>query len=282
MAGMVPTPADSPVQVFAHRGDSGLHPEMTRAAFASAIEIARTRGVRLGLECDVHFTADGQLGCLHDKSLARTGRDADGNPVDQALDELTVAQLKEVDFGSWRTDLTDARELTAAEREFMTLADLLELVAQAREDGLDIGIAIETKHPVSRDDDVEAAVAALLRERGWTGADSGIRMITFRVDAVARMDELLPELPQSFLFSKEQVWQDLQSGDIEVKAHHALGVDGRLLLSNPGLVAEIRATGRECHVWTANESADIKALQALGVEAITSDFPDRVFDAVAG
>lgn len=267
--------------VFAHRGDSGPHPEMTRAAFASAIDIARTRGVAIGLECDVHFTADGQLGCLHDASLARTGRDADGSPVTTTMDQLTVAELKQLDFGSWRTDLSEVRELTADEREFMTLADLLDMVAAARAEGVEVGVAIETKHPVSRDEEVEAAVAEQLKQRGWTGPDSGIRMISFSADGVARMDALLPDLPQTFIFSREEVWQTIKNGSLVVKDGHAFGISGALIRKDPQIVDDCHALGREFHVWTINEIDDIKAVRDVGVDAITSDHPARVFDVLS-
>lgn len=254
---------------------------MTRAAFASAIDIARTRGVAIGLECDVHFTADGQLGLLHDASLARTGRDANGDPVTATLDELTVAELKQVDFGSWRTDLTEVRELTADEREFMTLAELLDMVTAARAEGLEVDVAIETKHPVSRDEELEGAVAEELKSRGWTGPDAGIRMITFWPDGTARMDALLPELPQTFIFSREDVWQAIRDGSLVIRDNHAFGVSKTLIAQDRQIVAENHAMGHECHAWTINEVTEIEDMLAAGVDAITSDHPVRVFDVLS-
>ena len=269
------------VQVFAHRGASGPHPEMTRAAFTAAIAVARERNQPLGLECDVHFTADGVLGCLHDIGLARTGRRADGSPVESNLVDLSVDELRTVDFGSWRDDLAATRQLGPTEREFMTLADLFDLVAEAREDGVEVGVAVETKHPVPRDADVEGVVADLLAERGWTGPGSGIRMITFDLPAVQRMESLLPALPQTYLIGRVERWQEVADGAVSLRPDIAIGVGGRVLTEAPQLVDQVHAAGRECHVWTVNEPDDIRTVLELGVDAVTSDHPDRVFAALA-
>lgn len=269
------------VQVFAHRGASGPHPEMTRAAFAAAVAVAREHNQPLGLECDVHFTADGVLGCLHDIGLARTGRRRDGSPVESDLVDLSVDELREVDFGSWRDDLTATRELGPTEREFMTLTDLFDLVAEARDDGVEVGVAVETKHPVPRDAEVESAVADLLAERGWTGPGSGIRVITFDPSAIARMAALLPALPLTYLIGSVGRWQQVVDGEVQLRPDVAIGAGGRLLVEAPQLVGQVHDAGRECHVWTVNEPDDIRAVLDLGVDAVTSDHPDRVFAALA-
>ena len=45
---------------------------MTKAAYQAAIEWAYETEIPLGLECDVHFSADDELICLHDLTLDRT------------------------------------------------------------------------------------------------------------------------------------------------------------------------------------------------------------------
>ena len=55
------------VQIIAHRGFSGRQPEMTRAAYAEAIAWVEQTGVPIAMECDVQFSADDQLVCLHDR-----------------------------------------------------------------------------------------------------------------------------------------------------------------------------------------------------------------------
>ena len=45
---------------------------MTPAAVEAAIEWSLETGIPLGLECDVHFSSDDELVCLHDLTLDRT------------------------------------------------------------------------------------------------------------------------------------------------------------------------------------------------------------------
>ena len=54
--------------VIAHRGSSAAVAEHTVGAYRQAI----TEGAD-GLECDVRLSADGELVCLHDRTLERTG-----------------------------------------------------------------------------------------------------------------------------------------------------------------------------------------------------------------
>ena len=79
------------VQVVAHRGASEDAPEHTLAAYRKAIEDGAD-----ALECDVRLTADGHLVCVHDRTVART---SNGRGV---VSTLELAQLAELDFGSWK------------------------------------------------------------------------------------------------------------------------------------------------------------------------------------
>ena len=87
----------------------------------------------------MHFSADDQLICLHDLSVDRTS--TSHGPAY----ERTLAELQTLDFGSWKV-----RRPRADQRTLITLAELLELTADARARGVDVSLAIETKHPNPR------------------------------------------------------------------------------------------------------------------------------------
>jgi glycerophosphoryl diester phosphodiesterase len=76
--------------VIAHRGDVESSPENTMEAFRGALE----KGTD-GVELDVRLSRDGHVVVMHDRRVDRTtnGRGPVGN--------LTLAQLKELDAGSW-------------------------------------------------------------------------------------------------------------------------------------------------------------------------------------
>lgn len=250
--------------VIAHRGWSGRHPEQTRAAYEAAIELAARTGAALGLECDVHPSADGELVCLHDLDLARTGAE-----VVAAID-LTVAELKSRDVGSWFAGVG----ATAAERELVTLDELFDMVARARARQVDVYAVVETKHPNPRGLRVEQRLVEMLRARGWTDAMAPVRMISFLPEAVSYVAERLPDLARSQLLARPPQLAPEEADAPAVSPW--LGT----LKRDPGLVGRAHRAGREVHVWTVNEPADIAWCLDLGVDAITSDHPDRVLRAL--
>lgn len=80
----------NPPLIIGHRGASARAPENTMAAFRLAIEQGAD-----GVEFDVRLTRDGVPVVIHDGDLKRTGGCKD------RVSDLSLAQLKKVDVGSW-------------------------------------------------------------------------------------------------------------------------------------------------------------------------------------
>lgn len=80
----------SKIRLAAHRGETGLAPENTLPAFIAA----RQNGYDY-IETDVQFTSDGVPMMLHDETIDRTSNGSG------KLYELTYAQVRAYDFGSW-------------------------------------------------------------------------------------------------------------------------------------------------------------------------------------
>ncbi|MDB4897641.1 MAG: glycerophosphoryl diester phosphodiesterase, partial [Firmicutes bacterium] len=76
--------------ISGHRGAAGYAPENTMAAFRKGWEL----GADL-LELDVQLTRDGHVVVVHDPTLERT---TNGQGM---VHEHTLAELKELDAGSW-------------------------------------------------------------------------------------------------------------------------------------------------------------------------------------
>jgi glycerophosphoryl diester phosphodiesterase len=250
------------VQIVAHRGFSGRQPEMTRAAYAEAIAWVRATGVPVSVECDVQFSADGQLVCLHDLRVDRTST-AKGRVRD-----LTVAQLKALDFGSRRM-----AEPTAAQSELLTLRELMTMVRDARREGLPVCLVIETKHPSGRGPELEEAVAALIADFGWDKPGSPVALISFSRKAVKRFGSLLPALVRIMLIDGDLGhWSSGKLPD----GIRVVGVDCDLLEADPDFAARLQSRGNQLHVWTANRPDQIAFCLAAGATSITTDYPDRV------
>ena len=78
-------------KVIAHRGASHLAPENTVSAF----RLAASMGVD-GIEFDTLLTADNQL-VVHHEYITDLHC-----PVHKVIPQCTLAELKELDFGSWK------------------------------------------------------------------------------------------------------------------------------------------------------------------------------------
>jgi glycerophosphoryl diester phosphodiesterase len=248
--------------LIAHRGFSSRHPEMTKAAYQAAIEWAYETEIPLGLECDVHFSADDELICLHDLTLDRTSTSS-GRAY-----EHTVEQLKLLDFGS--RSLPDPGP---EQRELVTLRELMIMVRDARRDHVPVSLVIETKHPNDRGREVEERVAAMLVEFGWDHPGAPVRLLSFSVKAVRRFGWLLPGLERTLLIEDDLGrWRDGRLPD----GVRVVGPDLELIKEDPGFVTRSVQRGHQVHVWTVNEPEDVRFCRDLGVTGFTTDYPDRV------
>jgi glycerophosphoryl diester phosphodiesterase len=252
--------------VIAHRGSSEAVAEHTVGAYRRAVDEGAD-----GLECDVRLTADGELVCLHDRTLERTG----GGPG--IVSTMTLAQLRAVDWGTWKHG-TDA-DRPPESGSLLTLRDLVEIALTA---GREIGLAVETKHPSRAGGRVEHEVARLLEEYGLTGPrGSGpvwVRMMSFSSMAVRRMAGLCPDLPL-VLLQGAPLAPPYRGGFLPGGVTTA-GLDRAIVRERPEIVAIHHEAGHEVFVWTVDDEEDIQRCIDLGVDAIISNRPGAVLDAL--
>lgn len=85
----------------AHRGVSTDYPENTMPAFAGAVE----QGYDI-IELDPAVTLDGKIVVLHDASINRTGRTADGAVIQEPIkiSDITYEEALQYDFGLWYSE----------------------------------------------------------------------------------------------------------------------------------------------------------------------------------
>ena len=103
-------PAEASPRVVAHRGLLLHAPENTLANFRSCLEL------RLGFELDVYRSKDNQLVCIHDQTVNRT---TNGKGLVQ---QLTLAELKKLDAGSWFSPAFQGERIPTIEEVFQLLA----------------------------------------------------------------------------------------------------------------------------------------------------------------
>jgi glycerophosphoryl diester phosphodiesterase len=263
---------DMPVRplVIAHRGSSEAVAEHTVGAYRLAIAEGAD-----GLECDVRLTADGELVCLHDRTLERTGGSTG------IVSAMTLAELQAVDWGAWKHGTADGG--AKRDPDSGTLVTLRQLIELALDAGREIGLAVETKHPSRAGGRVEHAVAALLKEYGLTGPrgsrqDVWVRMMSFSSLAVRRMASLCPQLPLVLLVGSPL--PPLYRGAFLPSGVGTAGLDRLIVRERPEIVSAHHEAGHEVFVWTVDDDEDIARCLELGVDAIISNRPRAVLDAV--
>lgn len=104
-------------RVVNHRGYSQQYPENTILAFKKSKE----RGFK-SVETDVRFTSDNIAVLLHDDSINRTARNADGTSISGTVNiaDITYEQALTYDFGIWK-DSAYAGEKIPTFEQFITL-----------------------------------------------------------------------------------------------------------------------------------------------------------------
>lgn len=240
--------------IIGHRGASGVAPENTLTAFCRAVEMGAQY-----IETDLQFSRDARLVALHDDTLQRT---TDGHGPVAAK---TLEEIRRLDAGSWFHP-GKGREHFAGER----IPTVEEVLAFGREH--DIGLYLEIKAP--RASGAEHAVVAALH-----AASALLRsnVISFDLGVLERVRKIEPVLVLGYLFSKRS--PDAVARAVDAGARIVLPRADRV---TPDLVAEAKRNDLKVVTWTVNDPKQMKALMAVGVDGIMTDYPDRLAALVHG
>jgi glycerophosphoryl diester phosphodiesterase len=188
------------------------------------------------VECDVHLSADGVPVVIHDETLERTTSGAG------LVKAHTVAQLSALGVP--------------------TLDDLLAWAASR------IPVSIEIKNgPLYYEGLVEKTVD-LIRAHGLVERTF---LISFDHFALRRVKELEPAIACGALFGARPV-----DGPAIARACHADAILPHWAFATRDVVQQAHDAGIAVSVWTCNDEASIAAALAAGVDAIATDYPDRV------
>lgn len=256
-----------PPIVVAHAGGSGHAPANTFGAYRRAH--ATYDGV--WMEFDAQFAKDGEMMAIHDDTLDRT-TDWSGHVADRTSDELHRCNAA-AKWPDWA---------------FEPVARVRDILTEGRDSGWHLiceikNIPGQRSFDPSGDRYAESLIALVDETRFPLDQ---LVMICFwgpTLDAIrARRTDIalgflsVPDLPREMGLTAAQNIDVCRTRGFHVAAPRHSTPD-----LTPDLVEAARSDGIQVHVWTTNEPHEIERAVGLGLDGITSDYPDRVFQALA-
>ena len=253
---------DSTVLNIGHRGASGYAPEHTFAAYDLALE----QGADY-IEIDLQMTADGVLVALHDDTLDRTATAPEGVPEEYCTGpviEKTLEQIKMCDVGSWFGPEYAGEQIPTLEEIFQRY-------------GTSVNYYIETKNPEAAPG-MEEELLRLMEEydlikpaaKRWQ-----VLIQSFSAESLQKIHALEPSLPLIQLYSSTETSESIQASLAEVSTY-AVGIGPSQSDVDAALVEAAHALCVDVHPYTVNETFDMEAVIALGVDGMFTNFPDRL------
>lgn len=250
-------------RVFGHRGACGQAPENTLPSFSLAAALGAGY-----LELDVHGTSDGTIVVLHDPLLDRTTNGS--GPVN----ELRWSEVERLDAGYRFSADGSSFPYRGNGVRIPTLESVLRAFPDQR-----FNIEIKQEEPAIVDDAVALLHKVGCADRTLLAAEHG-----------SIMNEIRRAVGDSIVtgYSTDDVLGFFEHFEAGTLAQYeppgvALQVPTEAF-GNPIVTAEsVRAaheSGLEVHVWTINERSEVDRLLDLGVDAVMSDFPGLVTEAI--
>ena len=226
-------------KVIAHRG-YWTAPESAQNSLASFTK-ADAVGV-YGSEIDVWLTADNKLIVNHDRKYKGTDIDMEKSTAK----EITAIVLPNGEnIPTFDADL----KLVASKPDTRLILEMKSLSDYNRED---------------------LAAEKIVRELKKYKVLERTDIIAFSINACLAFKKLLPDTKIYYL-----------NGDLPPKSIKKLGLAGidysmGVLRKHPQWVKEAHELGLEVNVWTVDSEEDMKYFIGLGVDYITTDYPERL------
>lgn len=287
----------TPPLVIAHRGASGLRPEHTLAAYELALE----QGADI-IEPDLQMSRDGVLIVRHDPYLSSSTDVADRPEFadrraerfgreDWWVADFTAAELQTLFARQTMDDRGDAHD---DRHRVLTFEAFLDFVAARQaECGCPVAIEPEVKLPAQYAalglDPLPALIAAL-DARGLNAADAPVIVQSFDPEFLRRLDAVSDVRLAMLYAGPEEADANAGGLSLEEIAVFADGVGpykANLLTpegESTGYVEAAHAAGLAVHTWTVRDDRaplvgetvedELRALYALGVDGVFTDFPE--------
>jgi glycerophosphoryl diester phosphodiesterase len=264
LAALAAPAAAGGAELIGHRGARGLAPENTIGGFLTAIAL----GVD-AVEADVVVTRDRRVVLAHDLHV---NRHLCGGPgVGRPYAALTYAQVRRLDCGQWRARGLLARTQRPAPGS--KVPRLAKLFAVGRPAGVGFLVDLKRDPAVPR----RAFARLLVAEVRRAGMLDRTTVQSFEwgvLRAVARIEPRLALMPLASPAPGDDIVGAARGAGFSRLAVPVTAID-------PERVQRAAAAGIRLTVHGVDDATTARALAAVGVAGIVTDYPDRLRDAVA-
>ena len=225
-----------------HRGYSTDAPENTLPAFI----MSRKKGFKY-VEADVLFTSDEIPVILHDATINRTARNADGTEISAStrIDSITFAQARTYDFGIWKNS-------SFAGTKIPSFAEFIQLCKQ-----LSLTPVIELKDLTTWTNARIDAVAYLIKA---VGMQNHVAFISFSKEALSKMSVHFPRAMLGLGY--ESTYNDTNITTLAADAadlkngQNTVCVSVRNSSMTSALFEILESEGISSFVWTVNTETE--------------------------
>lgn len=267
------------VDVQAHRGGAGLMPENTIEAVKHALDM----GVNT-LELDLQVSKDGLIVVSHDHyfhhryAIRPDGSYVEKDDAKEYIYKMPYSEIAKYDVGSRPSEEWPDKACVKAVKPLAN--DLIDFVENyTKEKGLSsvrYNIEIKSKDAAGEGQNwptYDRFVTECCKFLHSKQLDDRLVVQSFDVRALNYMHEKYPEMNVSYLVDENAPDFDTYMGYLKftpqwLSPHHSI--------TDEALVQKCREKGIKIVPWTVDEPEDIKRMIDLGVDAIISNYPDRV------
>lgn len=241
---------NSHVRIIAHRGAPTFAPENTLPAIQKAMEI----GVHM-IEIDLHQTKDNHIVILHDENVRKT---TDGRGY---VRDMTLAEIKELDAGSWFSDEFSGTRVPTLEEVFAIMDDTTRLL-------------LEIKKGSPYYPDMEQRVIDLVYKYDF---QDRVLMKSFDDGPVEYFRTHASEIPagKSFAyripFLRLIIERGINTGSVFEYDVHFL--HSHRFATSRRFVRRAHEEGYDVYVWDVHTEKKMRHYIGMGVNAIETDYP---------
>lgn len=248
------TSVEDSVKNVMHRGYNRDSPENVAYAFKQA----KARGYSI-VETDVTFSKDNEPMIIHDDTINRTARNADGTELSEVFKvvDLTTAQLKNYDYGlAWGKQYKG--------EQILTLDEFLKLIKP-----LNLYPYIELKGTIT--DEQAKIVTDCIDRQGIS--DGRFAFISFGIENLNKLHAIKPNADYGYIYSGDISDQIITSLNGLKGTNNRVFLDyGEWLIQDSTIPNKIKEAGFTTECWTVSDTERVKKLVNYGVTGITTSY----------